>query len=209
MKRWPFSFSPFAPLSTFCFPFSFNVFVLEESCRTSFIFTPPSQEPLCSPGSDVSPLSAAVFCSALLPVDVWVRACARVRMWYWFRQKQRKEKCIDARTGALKRLPMMLLLLNCVFQDWSPGVANKWPSPEDLWTHRGALIEKSLALSHPSITSIPNPSVPPSSLTPNLVCCLCFPQRQLPFLHQTLLLLCFLSSSNACLLNLQVKPDRV
>ena len=84
---------------------------------------------------------------------------------------------------------LLLLLNSCVFQDWSPGSANKRPHSEGLWTHRGALIEKSLALSHPSITCTPNPSVPTSSLTPNLICCLYFPQRQLPFLHRAQMLL--------------------
>lgn len=104
-----------------------------------------------------------------------------------------------------------------VFQDWSCGIANKQLHSEDLWTHRGALIEKSLALSHPSITCIPNPWLPPSSLTSNLICCLYFPQRQLPFLRHaqmslspTLLLLAMLSQQQQCMcsLNLQLKPAR-
>lgn len=92
------------------------------------------------------------------------------------------------------------------------------PTQEHLWTHRGALIEKSLALSHPSITCIQNPSVPTSSLTSNLICCLYFPQRQLPFLRRaqmslspTLLLRAVLSQQQKrrpCSLNLQLKPAR-
>lgn len=39
---------------------------------------------------------------------------------------------------------------------------------------------KSLAVLHPSVTGISNPSVPTSSLTTNLICFLYFPPRQLP-----------------------------
>lgn len=74
--------------------------------------------------------------------------------------------------------------------------ANRQPHSKERWTHWGALIEKSLALSRPSITCILNPSVPSSSLTSNLIGCFYFPWRQLPLLdHSTSYLS---SSSNAC-----------
>lgn len=123
----------------------------EESRRMRFISSRNSGMSPCSPGS-----------SAAAPLRSWHRVCVQVLVWYG-RQRDNAPPGVAKLSSLLSRT-----------DGHSP--ANNHTHSEDLST----VNRKSLALLHLFVTGISNPSVPTSSLTTNLICCLYSPPRQLP-----------------------------
>lgn len=123
----------------------------EESRRMRFISSRNSGMSPCSPGS-----------SAAAPLCSWHRVCVQVLVWYG-RQRDNAPPGVAKLSSLLSRT-----------DGHSP--ANNHTHSEDLST----VNRKSLALLHLFVTGISNPSVPTSSLTTNLICCLYSPPRQLP-----------------------------